>query len=176
MRKTIANLITTAALAAVALSGCGEVAPTAEEKATKETNRLQGEAHSQVGLPRVQNFTEKRLATRLVELRDKPDLLTYAYVQNLDGRLLCLGKGIGFGIPYSTQVTNPQKIEDRYEGDVAIPQAEPNGLYMPESAAATWFMLIDPATGKAEPVYVEPALTVSVTPLTGPAVAAPCSK
>jgi hypothetical protein len=169
--------ISIACVAAVALTACYGAPPaTAVETDRAETNRLQNEAASQVGLPRVQNFTEKRLATKLAELRDKPNLLTYAYVQGIDGKLTCFGKGIGFGIPYSTQITNPQTIEDRYEGDVAIPQAEPNGLYMPDSAAATWYMLIDPATGEASPIYVEPSLTVSTRPLTGPAVSVPCSK
>jgi hypothetical protein len=162
-----------------ALAGCTPPAPpSAERRATAETDRLQAEAHSQIGLPRINNFTEKRLATKLSELRDKPNLLTYAYVQGMDGMLRCFGKGVGFGIPYATQITNPSKVEDLCSSSYCpevLPQAEPNGLYMPESASATWYMLIDPKSGEASPVYVEPNLTVSTKPLTGPAVAAPCA-
>lgn len=166
-----------AVIVALGLAACNaQPTPSAEAQATAETNRLQGEAQSKIGLPRINSFTEKRLATKLAELRDKPDLLTYAYVQGMDGLLRCFGKGIGFGLPYSTQITNPQKIAERRidYGYAITPQAEPNGLYMPESASATWYMLVDPATGEASPVYVEPNLTVSTRPLTGPAVAAPC--
>jgi len=165
------------ALAAIALilAGCAERISISEELDQKETARIQSEARSQVGMPRINNFTEKRLATKLAELRDKPNLLTYAYVQGIDGKLTCLGKGIGFGIPYSTQITNPQSVQYRSSaGYATLPQAEPNGLYMPESSAATWYMLIDQKTGDASPIYVEPSLTVSTHPLTGPAVAAAC--
>lgn len=162
---------------ALTLSACGEYTPSAEAKDAAATEQLQAEASSQIGMPRVSNFTEKRLATKLAEMRDKPNLLTYAYVQGMDGMLRCFGKGVGFGIPYSTQITNPQKVavHDSY-GIATTPQAEPNGLYMPENASATWYMLIDASTGEANPVYVEPNLTVSTKPLTGPAIAAPCPK
>ena len=55
-----------------------------------------------------------------------------------------------------------------------MPQAEPNGLYMPPDAEATWVMLINPANGEAVPTYVEPRITVSTFKLTGPAVSQPC--
>jgi hypothetical protein len=165
------------ACAAVTIAACGPLPQSAERADSEATERLQAEAQSQIGMPRIASFTEKRLATRLAELRDKPNLTTYAYVQGIDGKLTCFGKGIGFGIPYSTQITNPQRIARESSYGIAVtPQAEPNGLYMPESASATWYMLIDPASGEASPVYVEPALTVSIRPLTGPAIAAPCPR
>jgi len=163
------------AILTVTVAACTVSPPSAEEKDADATKQLQAEASQQVGLPRINNFTEKRLATRLAELRDKPDLVTYAYVQGMDGLLRCFGKGIGFGIPYSTQITNPERLSGDFHDSTALPQAEPNGLYMPESASATWYMLIDASTGEANPVYVEPNLTVSIKPLHGPAVAAPCA-
>lgn len=165
-----------ACVASLSLAACSVRTDDAEATDRAATAKIQAEGISQVGMPRVQSFTEKRLATKLVELRDKPDLLTYAYVQGMDGLLRCFGKGVGFGIPYSTQVTNPQKpLYEHLTDSATIPQAEPNGLYMPESATATWYMLIDPKSGEAAPVYVEPNLTVSTKPLTGPAIAAPCA-
>lgn len=158
------------------MSACAESVPTAENQDRDNTNAIQAQARAAVGMPSVTNFSEKKLATKLTELRDKPDLLTYAYVQGINGKLTCFGKGIGFGIPYSTQITNPMKsLDDKgFEGgDTVLPQAEPNGLYMPENAAATWYMLLDDK-GEAHPVYVEPNLTVSTFPLTGPSVEAPC--
>jgi hypothetical protein len=52
------------------------------------------------------------------------------------------------------------KINDNGELQT-IPQADPNGLYMPTSSSATWVMLKDPKTGKIHPVYVESDITVS---------------
>jgi hypothetical protein len=54
-------------------------------------------------------------------------------------------------------------------------QPEPNGLYMPDSANATWLQIVDPATNKVSVVYIEPNLTVSPFRLRGPIVAADCA-
>lgn len=167
------NKIITIVAACIAVSACGAPTMTAEQKDSQATAQLQAQASSEVGLPRIHSFTEKRLATKLAELRDKPNLLTYTYLLGMDGRLRCLGRSVGFGIPYSTQTTNPQKAGGGSYGYYTLPQAEPNGLYMPESAAATWIMLVD-AKGEAQPTYVESDITVSLIALTGPAVAAPC--
>jgi hypothetical protein len=167
------NKLIAIAATCLAVVGCGPVTPSAEQQDEAETARIQSEARSQVGLPRINSFTEKRLATKLAELRDKPNLLTYTYLLGMDGRLRCLGKSVGFGIPYSTQITNPQKADGNSYGYYTLPQAEPNGLYMPESAAATWVMLVD-AKGEARPAYVESDVTVTTVPLTGPIVAASC--
>ena len=47
----------------------------------------------------------------------------------------------------------------------ALPQADPNGLFMPASAEGTWLMLINPKTNQPSPVYIEPRVTVSPFPL-----------
>ena len=90
----------------------------------------------------------------------------------MQGKPVFIGKCIGFGLPYSVQYTNPSKLVDR-RGQPAsaaleahiIPQADPNGLYMPQGLSATWLMMIDPKTGKPRPVYVEPEIIVSPFPL-----------
>lgn len=59
---------------------------------------------------------------------------TFVFNQGVaDPIMVC--PSIGFAIPSTTQLTNPMKIEDRYEGDVAIPQVEPNGTFTGESTA-----------------------------------------
>jgi hypothetical protein len=50
-------------------------------------------------------------------------------------------------------------------GYAILPQADPNGLFMPTSSSATWLMMIDPKTNKPRPVYVEPEIVVSPFPL-----------
>ena len=132
------------------------------EKATEQTMR---EMNAQVGMPSIKNFQERKLAKLIFELRDKEDLITYAYIVNLNGDLIFIGTCIGFGLPYSVQYTSPIKLVrtdlgDSY-GDMAVPQADPNGLFMPDGLSATWLMMIDPETGEARPVYVEPQIMVS---------------
>lgn len=173
------TIITLAAISgALALTACGPMPVSADEAAARQTEQLAQQAQTQVGVARVRNFFEKRLANQIIEARDNPNLSTFAYVQGLDGRLICLGEAIGYGLPYSAQTTNPEKfpssLETNSTGNITIPQAEPNGLFMPESAAATWVMLID-EKGVAAPVYIEGDVTVSPFKLRGPAVAANCA-
>lgn len=79
----------------------------------------------------------------------------------MTGKLIFLGESIGYGIPYATQYTNPQKIASSYQSGYAIlPQADPNGLFSPASADGTWVTLKDPNSGKARPVLVEPRCIV----------------
>lgn len=136
--------------------------PSAESIQEEQTEKLLAEVNSQIGLPSIKNFQEKKLAKMIFELRDQENLITYVYLQNLNGSLVFVGKAVGFGLPYSVQYTNPQQ---RTGSGYTMPQADPNGLYMPEGLSATWVMMIDPKTGKGRPVYFEPNVVVSPFPL-----------
>ena len=59
---------------------------------------------------------------------------TFSYLFTFDGRVVEICPSIGYPIPYSTQLTAPEKPTQGYS--LTIPQSEPNGLYPPESAAA----------------------------------------
>lgn len=139
----------------------------AEEAQREATESIQAEAQAQVGMPDIFNFTERRQMKDILELRDKPDLLTFTYIVNMDGDLLPLCRSIGYGLPYSVQYTNPSSISRRAWGSGAVsegmvlPQPDPNGLYMPEGLSATWVLCVDPGSGKPDPVYVEPSIIVS---------------
>lgn len=164
---------------ALMLGGCPSDSPTSDERAAKQQETALENASQRIGIAHVNNFTEKALANRIVEMRDQPNLATYTYMQGMDGRLICLGRSIGFGLPYATQTTNPQKVvgeinhDDSYYYHGLMPQAEPNGLFMPDNAEGTWVVLIAP-DGTPTPTYIEPRVTVSTFALTGPAVSAPC--
>lgn len=154
----------------LALAACDATPPGADQVEAKRTSQQAAAAAREVGQPAITNFYEKRLLKEIYERRDQADLGTFAYVQGLDGRLTCLGRAVGYGVPYSTQYVNPQRVI--YHG-LAIPQPEPNGLFTPDGMSATWLQLVDPK-GDVHVVYVEPTIVVSPFPLTGPAVAAGC--
>ena len=131
----------------------------AERDQRRKTVKLMAEANSQIGMPAIKNFQERKLAKFIFELRDKENLKTYAYIVNhMTGKLVHIGDCIGYGLPYSVQYTNPQKWAAQ---GLSLPQADPNGLYMPQGLSATWLLMIDKKTGKARPVYVEPEIIVS---------------
>jgi hypothetical protein len=139
-----------------------------DQDLAEKTEEIMQEINKELGMPAIINFQEKKLAKMIFELRDQENLVTYAYIVNqMTGKLVFIGKCIGFGLPYSVQYTNPEKVityggSYHYAGDSpqTIPQADPNGLFMPDGLSATWLMMID-NEGVARPVYVEPQIIVS---------------
>lgn len=140
-------------------TSCRQSSESLDEQATD--SRLQ-EMRAQVGLPTITNFTEAKFAKLVAELRDQ-EIRTWTYYLDINGNRHLLCESVGYGIPYSVQVTNPEKVEYPSSG-ATLPQAEPNGLYMPDSADATW-VLCSNGKGGVAPVYSEPHLLVSPFPL-----------
>jgi len=155
-----------ASLIVLSLVSCMDYQPTADEKDRQQQERALQEAQKETGLPAIHNFQEKKLLKQIYELRDNEKIVNYAYLYNeMQGKLVFIGKCIGYGIPYSTQYSNPQKVY--HEGSqygLILPQAEPNGLFMPAASDGTWVMLID-KEGTPHPVYIEPKVIVSPFPL-----------
>lgn len=118
------------------------------------------EATAQTGMPAITNFRERKLLKQILELRDQENLITYTYLFSMTGKFVFLGETIGYGIPYATQYTNPQKSEWSSNGGVTKPQADPNGLFSPTSSEGTWILMRDPKSGKPRVVYVEPRIIV----------------
>ena len=143
-------------------SSC-ETQPNSNEILAVKQEQMMQEANTQTGMPAIKNFQERKLMKMILELRDQENLICYAYiVSELTGKPVFLGKCIGYGLPYATQFTNPMKVERLYQGGYEIlPQADPNGLFMPASAEGTWIMLIDPNTNEPHPVYCEPRVLIS---------------
>lgn len=153
----------------VACDGKGST-PTSDKVQASKTETLLLEAERQVGMPDMVNFQQRKLMKYVYELADREDLICFAYIKaEMTGKLIFMGQCMGFGIPFSAQFTNPEKVAHRcnYNGGSfgTLPQADPNGLFMPTSSSATWLLMIDPRTGKQHPTYIEPEIVVSVFPL-----------
>jgi len=132
----------------------------------ERTDALMDEADRQVGMPGIVNFQQRKLMKLIYETADKADLITYVYIKSdYLGKLMFIGKGIGYGVPFSAQFTNPDKIAiSNAHGHAIISQPDPNGLFMPTSSSATWMLMIDPKTNKHGLVYIEPEIVVSPFP------------
>ena len=138
---------------------------TADNETRKQQEVLQNQAMNSIGMPAITNFSERRQLKQIYELRDKA-IATYTYLVGMDGKVgdkLC--NSVGFGIPYATQFTSPQRVarsnETAEHGNVVLPQADPNTLFSPPGADGTWILCLNPETKQAVPLYVEPRIVVS---------------
>ena len=154
--KIALSIIAVAAL----LTACDQ-APTSTQIERRKQEELSMQAVTQVGMPAIVNFAEKRMMKDILELRDK-NTPTTTYLVGMNNQLTKVCDSIGYGLPYATQYTNPQRIAyDSGHGSVTLPQADPNGLYSPASADGTWVLCVDHKDGKAKPVFIEPRIIVS---------------
>lgn len=154
MRKVAVVFVATVAL----LAGCNDGGTDKAQRV--ETERMVSEAHKQVGMPHITNFTERKLAKTLIDLRDTEGLQTWTYIVDLNGQLHLLCESIGYGLPYSVQFTNPERLAySNSSNSATLPQPDPNGLFMPDGLSATWIMMATKDGPK--PIYVEPQIIVS---------------
>src|SRR3989344_5038884 len=175
MRKILAIA---AVLLSAGLTACAPE-PTSSDIQRERQEKVVAEGVAQVGVPAIRHFRELKLLKLIYELRDQEGLATYTYVENLvptvikgetakGGKFTFLCDSIGYTIPYATQYSAPTSMQ-RYRlpadantpieyGTRQLPQAEPNGLFMPSSAEGTWVVCKDPNSDKDGPVYSEPKL------------------
>ena len=144
-----------------ALTACGPQTESSTQIERRKQEELSLQAVQSVGMPAITNFAEKRMFKDILELRDR-SVPTTTYLVGMNNQLTKLCDSVGYGLPYATQYTNPQRIAyDSGHGSVTLPQADPNGLYSPASADGTWVLCVDAKSGKPKPVYIEPRIIVS---------------
>jgi len=162
MKKIIALMI-----ASGVLTACQPMPESSAKIERRKQEELSLQAVQQVGMPSIVNFAEKRMMKDILEIRDQ-DVATTTYIVGMNGELHKLCNSVGYGLPYATQYTNPQAMQNDEVGHWSLlPQADPNGLYSPASADGTWVQCVDPKSGKARVVYIEPRIIVSPIPLGG---------
>ena len=165
MRKFTLSLLFGIAVIAISLVACDQRPATTDEKMQAAQDKIIDQANSQLGMPGIIHYTEKRTLKNIYELCDQEHLICYAYLFNeFSGKFVFLGKCEGYGVPYATQYSNPNRIcnsnEEHSQGNLTITQAEPNGLYKPATADGTWILLLD-SKGVPHPLYCEPHVLVS---------------
>lgn len=165
MIRSIRSLLIAALLIApltAADSSCGD--DSADGKQRQQQEKILSEGTSVVGMPAIKNFRERRQLREILELRDEEGLATYTYLfSEVTGKTTFFCNSIGYGLPYATQFTSPEK--DVYYTTsstvhMALPQADPNGLFSPSAAEGTWITCLGPDKSQ-KVVYVEPRVIVS---------------
>lgn len=174
-------------LGVATLTGCGYTAVQSNDsKIAQQQEQQLAEGDAQVPPPSIVNWNEKRMAKLIQEKRDTPNLSTWTYTKNLDGKYTFVCESIGYGLPYNTRTNNPQHYEfmttrtgvysmsgssgGGYYTDgsgntvwgehATVAQPEPNGLFIPDSAKGTWNLCRDPNSGKPDVTYQEEDIAV----------------
>lgn len=140
--------------------GCNSQTSTdpAADRQAAATIQSMDNADRSTGMPRIVNFAQRKLLKNAYEDMDQTTL-TYVYAQALDGKFVCLGQALGYGVSLGTQFTAPHRPEYHYNtegGNLLLDQPEPTGLYSPSSGAATIVDLINPRNGEAHTAVMEP--------------------
>lgn len=146
-------------LAVTFLCGCNYAVSPTDTKQKAQQEQMVAQSDDKLGLPNITNFYEKGMMKTIMEKCDDASLITYAYsYSTYTGKYTYIGMSQGYGLPYGTQYTNPQKISYSPGGTpMTLPQCDPNGLFKAEDVNATWLMLVDPnsKTGEAKIAYIE---------------------
>lgn len=163
------------------LAACGPVTQSQDSILAQKQEKQLAEGDAEVTPPAIVNWNEKRIAKLIVEKRDQVNLPTWTYTKNFDGKYTFVCESIGYGLPYNTRNNNPMHYEfvstttgSRYQSGyyqtkdgtyvwgehTIMPQPEPNGLFIPDSAKGTWNLCKDPATGAADVTYQEEDISV----------------
>lgn len=161
--------------------GACTVTESNDAKIARQQEKNLAEGSAEVPQPSVVNWNEKRIAKLIVEKRDQVNLATWTYTKNLDGKYTFVCESIGYGLPYNTRTNNPEHYEFVtttsgitsggggyqaadgtwiYGEHHVMPQPEPNGLFIPDSAKGTWNLCRDPKTGKPDVTYQEEDIAV----------------
>ena len=154
------RLLLAVAVSTLGLTACGPQPESSTQIERKKQEELSLQAVQSVGMPAITNFAEKRMFKDILELRDR-SVPTTTYLVGMNNQLTKLCDSVGYGLPYATQYTNPQRVYSDAHGYGTLPQADLNGLYSPASAEGTWVLCVDHKDGKAKPIYVEPRIIVS---------------
>ena len=124
------------------LAACGEE-NAGMEKDNKRTAQAMDQYTSQVPVPQY-SFPWVRYVVKQIMDAQQAGVSTFTYVYNpFLGIMRWSCNSLGYPIPGGTQMTSPDQVIDRNEGDVVVAQAEPSGVYPPETAAATMILCVD---------------------------------
>jgi hypothetical protein len=165
MKKILLATAIAATFATPSFAFWGTSTPSSDRSMAAQMEALVKEGERQTGMPGITNFTEKKMVKWLYELRDQPNYRTYTYMVTMTGKLIKICDSVGYGINASIQYSNPERVYHERSSNGAsatfIPQAEPNGLFMPQGLAATYVMCVDEANDDVKAVYIEPEIIVS---------------
>ncbi len=157
MKRTF--ILAAIAVAAIVLVACNAETKGADQiKQDQQTVGTQQDIYTKGQPVPVFNYSQQRASLIEINAAIARGAATYSVFYSF-GKPVFVCPSIGYPIPATTQLTNPQQVtrintgSDHYV-DGVIPQAEPVGTYTGDTAAT--YVLCVRSDGKAAPIYAEP--------------------
>jgi len=164
--KNIFNVLA-AVFVVFVMAGCQDTSTTAESESVM---KQQKQMLTSQPIPSFNWSLERDLLIQLYNIRNER-VSTHSVWRSNHGMVEGDCPSIGYGIPYDTSLTNPQRAtaqaaDKRYTSEslATIEQAEPNGIFASKNTAATWVFCVGSA-GALNPVYVETKVTAYPYPV-----------
>lgn len=139
MKKKLILLIM---IVVLTISACNVEEPQSVENDRKATEKSLEQYSKQVPVPSFSFPFVRYVIGKILELQNA-QISTFTYVySDYQGKIVWSCPSIGYPIPGGTQMTNPEQVvsgtdSENFEGAVTIPQAEPSGVYSPDTSAGT---------------------------------------
>ena len=161
MKKLNVGLLSVCLILSLAITGC--YADTQSDAENKQQSLIVSAITENQKIPDLGGYSFERQIVIETVLARNNTVSTYTYQITMTGFIIEICPSVGYPIPYSTQLTNPQiptrlKVDSAeggvyfLEGVVANPEV--TGLYPPVSADATWIQCAN-SDGSVTPVYYE---------------------
>ena len=165
MKTTIRN-VAALVIGALLLTACGREGQEAQDAAA--VDRQQAQYAKGQPIPAFDWSLERHLVIALYQARNTR-AATHSVWRSNTGMIEGDCPSMGYGIPYDTSLTNPQKgathsPASSHYSSIVVGQAEPNGVFASTNTSATW-VLCTGAGGIIEPVYVESKVSAFPYPL-----------
>lgn len=158
-RKNVPPIALLVASALILSAGCD----TADTKEASRVRQQQQHYLETQPPPFFERSLERYLMIELYRARNSA-VATWTYRLNeYTGKIIWQCPSIGYPIPGGTQLTNPEQNVGS-QGAV-IPQAEPNGMFSPQTSQGTYVMCVND-DGTVSPRYAEPLVETFPYPMT----------
>ena len=159
MRRTFFIALLASILTSLFVVSC-YTRPNSDTITSQRQETLLMQAVEKIGMPAIKYFRELRMMNRILEERDQT-IPTWTYLWSDYNRCFTfIESSVAYPIPYSTERTSPQKVVRWGEHRLAMPQADPNGLYPPSSAEGTFVEMNNPTkVNTTGLVYSEPRIS-----------------
>jgi hypothetical protein len=142
------------AILAVSLSACNSGTPSGQAAENARQRANQKALENNQPLPHF-NWSQWRQDLIDVEAAESNDVPTTSFALHLgsqDPVFTC--PSIGFPLPVTTSLSNPEQVIDGHTDTVTTPQQDPNGVYMPPTGEGTW-LVCTYANGEPYINYIE---------------------